>query len=120
MIDFLNSKSSHELIELKIEDRTKLVLDINKMFLKNLCRKTTKTNLIEVKEAIMKFNIYFDKRTKAGLPSCWDQLGNLIPWETYETFLVEAKRKNSSSHGKTTILKGETIVNYLHIYFQLF
>jgi len=43
------------------------------MIVKNLYRKTTKTKLIEVKEAIMKFNTDFDKRTGVGLPSCWDQ-----------------------------------------------
>ncbi len=43
--DFLDSKSSQVLREMKIEDRTKLVMDINKMVLKNLYRKITETKL---------------------------------------------------------------------------
>ena len=43
----------------------------------------------------------------------------MLPCETYETLLVEAKSKIDSSHEKTTILKSSTIVNYFHRYFQL-
>lgn len=81
--------------------------------------KTTQTKLIDVKEALMKFNTNFDKRTRVGLPSCWDQQGNLLPWETYETLLAEAKRRINSTHETTKMLKGETIVNYLYRDFQL-
>ena len=72
MIDFFNSKSSLELRELKIEDRYELVLEINKMVLKNMYRNTTETKFTEVKEAIIKFNNDFDKITRASFPSCWD------------------------------------------------
>ena len=72
-----------------------------------------------MKESILKFNTKFDKRTQAGLPSCWDQQGNMLPWETYETLLEEAKSNIGTSHDKTIVLKGTTIVNYLHRYFQL-
>jgi len=99
---------------MQIEDWIELVLEINKMVLKFLCRKTVETKLGEIKEVVLNFNTNFDKRTKAGLPSCWDQQGKLLPWETYETLLVEAKCKIGTSHEKTTVLKGATTVNYLH------
>jgi len=41
MIDFLNSRSSQQLRELGVEDKTEYVLEINKMIMKNLYRKTT-------------------------------------------------------------------------------
>lgn len=66
----------------------------------------------------MKSNSDFDKRTRACFPSCWDQHGHLLPWETYETSVVEEKRKIGSTHERTTILKGETIVNYLQMDFK--
>lgn len=43
----------------------------------------------------------------------------MLPWKTYETFLVETKRKIDNIHEKTTVLKGATIVNYLHKDFKL-
>lgn len=119
MIDFLNSKSSQELRTMQVEDRTQMVLEINKMVQKNMYRKTTEVKLGEIKGSVMKFNTNFDKRMRVGFPSCQDQQGNFLPWKTYETILVEAKRKIDSSQEKTTILKGSTIVNYLHKDFQM-
>lgn len=49
------------------------------MIVKKLYRKMEEKKFIVVKEAVMKFNTYFDKRTTASLPSCWDQQGNLLP-----------------------------------------
>ena len=43
----------------------------------------------------------------------------MLPWKTYETFLVEAKRKVDNTHEKAAVLKGATIVNYLNKYFKL-
>lgn len=118
VIDFLNSRSAQELKEFGIEDKTKHIMEMNKMIVNNSYRKATEKKLIEVK-VVMKFNVIFDKRTSAGLPSCWDQQGNLLSWELYETLLVEARSKISSTHEKTAVLKGATIVNYLHKEFQL-
>lgn len=83
----------------------------------NLYRKTTEEKLGEIKESVLRFNTNSDKRIRVGFPSCWDQEGKFIPWETYETLLVEAKSEIDISHEKTTVLKGSTIVNYLHNYF---
>lgn len=68
---------------------------------------------------MMSFDINFDKRTRVGLPSCWDQQNNFLSWELYETLLVEEKSKINSTHEKTGVIKGATIVNYLHKDFQL-
>lgn len=72
MIGFLNSKSTQELKEDGIEDITKCVMEINKTTMKNFYRKMVEKKLKEVKESIMRFNVAFDQRTRAGLPSCWD------------------------------------------------
>lgn len=40
------------------------------MILKNAKRKAAEKKLMEIKEAVMKFDINFDKRTRAGFPSC--------------------------------------------------
>lgn len=65
MIDFINSKSYHELRTMDIEDKTTPLLEINKMAQKNLYREKTKENLGKIKESVLKFNIYFDKRMRA-------------------------------------------------------
>jgi len=98
---------------MEVEDKTNLVQEINKMVQKNLYTKNTKTRLGEIKESILNFNTYFDKRMRARFPSCWARQGNILPWEMYVTLLVEAKRNIDSSHEKTEILKDSTIVNYL-------
>jgi len=59
------------------------------------------------------FDLKFDRRTIFEFPSCWDTLGNLFTWDQYQQLLVEAKRKEYSSHNKIGILKGKTIVNFL-------
>ena len=73
----------------------------------------------EIKEAVSKFNILFDKKFRTGLPSCWDLQGNLLPWKSYETLLVESKSKIDNTHEKIAVLKGETILNYLNKDFKL-
>lgn len=89
------------------------------MVQKKLYKKTTEAKLREIKEFVHRFNTNFDKRIMVGFPSCWDQQGNFLPWETYETLLVEEKSNIDSSHEKTIGFKGYTIVNYLYRYFQL-
>ena len=45
-------------------------VDINKLIVKNTCRKTTEKRLTEIKEALNKFDNLYDKRAREGLPSC--------------------------------------------------
>lgn len=113
MTDFMNFKSSQELRVMEIEDITSIFLEINKMVQKKIYKKIMETKLGEIKESVLAFNSNFHKRTKVGFTSCWDQQGNLLPWNTYETLLVESKSKINTSHEKITILKGSTIVNHL-------
>ena len=119
MIDFINSKSTTELKEHEMPDRTSCAIYFNKMIVRIIYRNTAEKKINEMKEAISKFNILFDKRVRDGLPSWWDLQGNLLPWKTYETLLVEAKSKVDNTHEKTTVLKGVTIVNYLNKEFKL-
>ena len=119
MIDFINSKFDAELKEHELMDRTLCAMNFNKMFIKNVYRKTAEKKMNEIKEVVSRFNILFDKRVIARLPSCWDLQGNSLPWESYETFLVEEKIKIDGTHEKTIVLKGSTIVNYLNKDFKL-
>lgn len=119
MIDFINSKSTSELKEHDVPDKTLCAIHLNKMIVRNIYRNTAEKKINEMKEAVSKFNILFDKRVRVGLPSCWDLQGNLLPWKTYETLLVEAKRKVDNTHEKIAVLKGATIVNYLNKDFKL-
>lgn len=105
-IGFLNDKSYQELREMEIEDKTFIILEINKMVQKNIYKRNVETKLGEIKESKLTFHSNFDKRTRVGFPSGWGQQGNILPWETYDTLLVEAKSKINASHEKTTILKG--------------
>ena len=119
MIDFINSKSTAELKEHDMPDRTSCVIDFNKMIVRNIYMNTAEKKINEMKEVVSKFNILFNKKVRARLPSCWDLQGNLLPWKTYETLLVEAKSKVDNTHEKTTVLKGATIVKYLNKDFKL-
>ena len=119
MIGFINSKFASELKEHDLLDRTLCAIDFNKMIVRNIYRNTFERKLKEMKEVVSKFSILFDKRVRVGLPSCWDLQGNLLPCKTYETLLVETKSKIDNTHEKTTVLKGATIVNYLHKDFKL-
>lgn len=119
MIDFINSKSTTELKEHDMPDIITCAIDFNKMIVRNIQRITAEEKIKEIKEAISIFNILFDKRVRARLPSCWDLWGNLLPLKTYETLLVEEKRKVDNAHERTTVLKGATIVNFLNKDFKL-
>jgi len=119
MIDFINSKSTVELKEHDMPDITSCAIDFNKMIVRNIYRIIAEKKIKEIKEVVSKFNILFDKRVRAGLPSCWDLQGNFLPWKTYETLLVEAKSKVDNTHEKTIVLKGATIVNYLNKDFKV-
>ena len=72
MIYFINSKSTVELKERDIPDITSCAIDFNKMIVRNIYRNTAEKKINEMKEAVSKFNILFDKRFRDGLPSCWD------------------------------------------------
>lgn len=119
MIDFINSKSIEKLKELDIPNRTSCAIYFNKMIVRNIYKITVEKRINEMKESVSKCNILFDKRVRDGLPSCWDLPVSLLPWKTYETLLVEAKRKVNNTHEKTTVLNGATIVNYLNKDFKL-
>jgi len=119
MIDFINSKSTTELKEHDMPDRTSCVIYFKKMIVKNIYRNTNEKKINEMKEAVSKFNNMFDKRVRDGLLYCWDLQGNLLPWKTYETLLLETKRKADNTHENKTLLKGATVVNYLDKYFKL-
>jgi len=82
-------------------------------------RKQEKARLLKFMESMENFNSSFDKKFRAGLPSCWNKQGSLLSWEQYEIFLVEEKSEINASHDKTKILKGDTIMNYLLGDFQL-
>lgn len=70
MIDFINSKSTSELKEHEIMDRMLCVMDFNKMIIKNIYKKNVGKKMNELKEAVSRFNILFDKRVRVGFPSC--------------------------------------------------
>lgn len=70
MIDFINSKSIVEFKEHDMPDRTSCSIDFNKIIVRNIYRITTKKTIKKMKEAVSNFNILFDKRVRAGLPSC--------------------------------------------------
>ena len=69
-IDFINSKIDQELEEHEIKDRKLCVLVINKLIVKNSCMKSAEKKLTEIKQVVNRFDNIFEKRTKAGLPSC--------------------------------------------------
>ena len=119
LIDFVNSKSDQELGEHEIKDRNLCVIYINKVIVKNAQRKSVEKKLTEIKQVVDNFNTIFDKRTRVGLSSCWDLKCNLFSQETYETMLVDEKSKIDNTHERVAVLKGTTIVNFLHKDFQL-
>ena len=82
--------------------------------MKNSYMKDVDRKLNELKGAVTLFNILSDKRMRVGLPSYQDQEVNLLPWETYDTLLMEEQSKIGNSNEKIVVLKGDTILNYLH------
>jgi len=72
MIDFINSKSTAELKEHDMPNKITYAIYFNKNIVRNIYRIATEKKIKEIKEAISKFNILFDKRVRVGLPSYWD------------------------------------------------
>lgn len=70
-IGFLYDKSYQELREMEIEDKTFIILEINKMVQKNIYKKKVETKVGEIKESMLAFHSNFDKRTRVGFPSGW-------------------------------------------------
>jgi len=60
--------SDAELKEHDLMDKTMCAMDFNKMFIKNFYRNTAEKKMNEIKEAVSRFNILFDKRVRVGLP----------------------------------------------------
>ena len=92
-IDFNNYKTHQELEEYDIKYYISYVVQINKLIVKNYCRKTIEKKLIEIKEEVNKFDNLYEKRAREGLPSCWGLGGTLLSWYSYEPLLVLEKRK---------------------------
>lgn len=78
-------------------------------------KEDAKAKVEECRESIEGCSCFWfrEQRVRAGLPSCWDLVGGLIPWEQYSQMLVETKSRVDSSHEKTSTLKGKTMENYL-------
>ena len=112
-INFVYSKTDQELEENEIKYRILYVVEINKMIVKNDCRNFIENKLIELKEAVNKFDKLFDKIARAGLLSCCGLGVGLLSWNSYEPLQVLAKSKVDSTHEKTQILKGATVINFL-------
>ena len=68
-IDFIDSKSDQELEENDIKDRILYAVEINKLIVKNTCRKTTEKKLAEIKEPVNRFDNLYEKRARVGFPS---------------------------------------------------
>ena len=77
-IDFIDSKIDQELEENWIKDNILYAVEINKMIVKNDCRKSAERKLIELKEAVNKFNNLLNKRAREGFPSCWGLGGSIL------------------------------------------
>ena len=94
-------------------------MEINKMNEKKLLHIQIENKLKEVQNLVSLFDSKFDQRTRADLPICWDQQGNLLSWEQYERELVVVKRRADATHENTAILNGRIVVNYLQRDFKL-
>lgn len=118
-IKLINEKSLDELRAIDIIDRTSVIMEISKVIQNKEARDRIEECVSEPAKFVVAYNSNFDQRTRAGLPSCWDFQGHILPWVHYEQLLVEAKSKADSSHKNISTLKGRTIVNYLQRDFQL-
>ena len=118
-MNFIDFKTDQEMEENEIKDKILYAVEINKMIVKNYCRKSAEKKLIELKEAVSQFDKLFDKISRVGFPSCWGLGGGLNSWDSYEPLLVLKKIKVDSTHEKTRVLKGAIGINFLQIHFQL-
>lgn len=63
LIDFINSRNAQELKDFVIDDKTRCVPELKNMIIKNSYMKSSYKKLKEVKEAVVRFNVLFYKRT---------------------------------------------------------
>lgn len=96
-----------------VVDKTRAIIKISKMIQKETTRAKAEEFLGNVLKYVVAFDLDFDGRIRARLPSCWEILGGLVRWEKYDKILVQPKSKEKSSHEKTSTLKGNTIVKYV-------
>lgn len=100
-------------------DRLSIVVEILRFIQKEEARVKFEGFLKVLTEEVKAFETTLNRIFKDELPNFWGERGNLMLWDQYEKILVAAKRKTYSTHEISTMSKGQMIVNYLKIDFEL-
>jgi hypothetical protein len=119
VIRFLNSNSSEVLKSKGIQDRTKMVMEAERIFTKRNLLQTTKDKCISMKRDVDFFTTRFEKLIKMGLPSAWTDKGKLFPFEEYKKNMFIARENDSKFQGMSDKLRGRVIVDLLMDDFHL-
>jgi hypothetical protein len=99
IINILNNRTKEELKDLQVNDRTSIVMDAKKFITKKMLLQNAKTKCHELIREISTFKKIFSDFIKHGLPSFWNENGDLNPMKNYHKLLeyrrnIENKFKN--------------------------
>jgi hypothetical protein len=111
IIKFLNSSSKETLRKKGVKDRTKMVMENERIFTKRNLIQQAQNKCIMVKRNVESFTNKFENLVKMGLPSAWDDKGKLLSYENYIKSLFIAREKEDKFKGMADILRGQTSVH---------
>jgi hypothetical protein len=119
IIKFLNNRTKEELKDLQVNDRTSIVMDAKRVITKRILLQNVETKCHEVMREISTFKNIFSDVIKHGLPSFWNENGDLYPMNNYQKLLEDRRNSDNKFENLDGTLKGKDVVELLAGDFEL-
>jgi len=119
IIKLLKNITKEELKDLQINDRTSILMDVERVITKLILLQNVETKCHELMREISTFKNIFNDVIKHGLPLFWNENGDFYPMNNYKK-LLEDRRNNDNKFEKLDgTLKGQDVVELLAGDFEL-
>ena len=122
LIQFLNTQTRHQLAELGIQDRTKTILEIKRVFTKRTLMQNLERRCSDMQEEIIAFRERFDILLKKGLLSPIVLEDKLMDLESYVEKLdkyADNQANSSTSTSEAALPTGKNLHDRLENLFYL-
>jgi len=87
IINFLNNRTKEYLKDFQVNDKTNIVMDAKRVITKRILLQNAETKCHELMREISTFRKIFSDVIKNGLPSLYNENGDLYPINNYQNIL---------------------------------
>jgi hypothetical protein len=119
IINFLNNRTKEDFKDLQVNDKTNIVMDAKRVITKRILLQNAETKCHELMREISTFRKIFSDVIKHGLPSLYNENGDLYPINNYQNILEQRSNSDNKFKNLDGTLKGQDVVELLAGDFEL-